>query len=177
MRTESFWWLAAVIAEHKDRQIVGNTRLQKEIWLLQRLGLPTDYSYRVHFYGPYSEDLHAETGFLQSIGVVEIEERQSPKHGTPYYITTARDVGTLPVDQLPEEVRSAIPVLEKTDPTVLELAATYDAFRDQGDDHDEAVRRVRRKKGAKCDDGRLESALALLDKLGLSGSDDPFGYY
>jgi len=177
MRTESLWWLAAVIAEHKDRQIVGNTRLQKEIWLLQRLGLPTDYSYKVHFYGPYSEDLHAETGFLQSMGVVDVEERPSPKHGTPYYITTVRDVEALPVDLLPEEVRDAIPVLEKTDPTVLELAATYDAFRDQGDDHDEAIRRVKRKKGAKCDGGRLESALELLENLGLSESEDSFDYF
>lgn len=174
MRTESFWWLAAVIAAHKNEQVIGNTRLQKEIWILQRLGLPTDYSYKVHFYGPYSEDLHAETGFLQSIGVVDVEERQSQERGTNYYITTVRNPEGLPVDELPSEVEEAIPVLEKTDPTVLELAATYDAFRDQGDDHEEAIRRVRRKKGAKCDGGRLESALELLEKLGLSESEDPY---
>jgi uncharacterized protein YwgA len=168
MRIESFWWLAAVVAEHDNRRVVGNTRLQKEIWLLQRLGLPTDYSYRVHFYGPYSEDLHAETGFLKSIGVVDVEERQSQERGTNYYVTTVRSPEGLPVNQLPSEVRDAIPVLEKTDPTVLELAATYDAFRDQGDDHDEALRRVMRKKGPKCDGGRLDSALELLEKLGLS---------
>lgn len=165
MRTESFWWLAAVIAEHENKRVVGNTRLQKEIWLLQRLGLPTDYSYKVHFYGPYSEDLHAETGFLQSIGVVDVEEKQSKERGTNYYVTTVRSADKLPVDQLPESVRDAIPVLEKTDPTVLELAATYDAFRDQGDDHDEAIRRVKRKKGAKCEDGRLDKAVELVKKL------------
>lgn len=52
---ERFRWLAGAIAAHKDRKVVGRTRLQKEIKLLQRLGFPTEYSYTLFFYGPYSE--------------------------------------------------------------------------------------------------------------------------
>ena len=74
---ESFRWLAGVIAAHPDQQVVGRTRLQKEIKLLQRLGLPTDYSYSTHFYGPYSEELQAEIGLLESIGIVTEEEHTS----------------------------------------------------------------------------------------------------
>ena len=42
MKTGNFWWLAGVIAAHDGRRVVGRTRLQKTVKLLQRLGLPTD---------------------------------------------------------------------------------------------------------------------------------------
>ena len=87
---ERFRWLAAAIAAHKDRKVVGRTRLQKEIKLLQRLGFPTEYSYTLFFYGPYSEGLHAEVRFLQAFGLVTEEERSSQagrhllrSHGIP----------------------------------------------------------------------------------------------
>jgi hypothetical protein len=47
------------------------------------------------------------------------------------------------------------------------LAATYDAFREAGSDHEEAIKRLRRKKGSKCDNGNQEKALELLVALGL----------
>jgi len=50
---------------------------------------------------------------------------------------------------------------------VLELAATYDAFREEGADHEEAIERLRRKKGSKCDGGNQEKALELLASLDL----------
>jgi hypothetical protein len=50
---------------------------------------------------------------------------------------------------------------------VLELAATYDSFREAGLEHEEALESLRRKKGNKCEGGREEQALALLSKLGL----------
>jgi hypothetical protein len=68
---------------------------------------------------------------------------------------------------LVEEFKPAISLMARTDQVVLELAATYDAFRDQGDDHDAAMIRLERKKGSKCANGRAEKALALLKKLGL----------
>jgi hypothetical protein len=40
---ERFRWLAAAITAHPDRKVVGRTRLQKEIKLLQRLKFPTEY--------------------------------------------------------------------------------------------------------------------------------------
>ena len=60
-----------------------------------------------------------------------------------------------------------ISLLNEAPTVVLELAATYDAFRESGSDHEEALTRLRRKKGSKCDDGNEEKALALLATLGL----------
>ena len=92
---ERFRWLAAAIAAHKDRKVVGRTRLQKEIKLLQRLGYPTEYSYTLFFYGPYSEGLHAEVRFLQAFGLVTEEERSS-QQGDTYFVLTASPDAVMP---------------------------------------------------------------------------------
>lgn len=160
---ENYRWLAGLIAAHPHRKIVGRTRLQKEVKLLQSLGFGTDYSYTIHFYGPYSEGLSSDIGLLEAIGLVE-ETCDVTADGNPYYILKASPQAELP--QI-EDFRDEINKLAEAPAVELELAATYDAFRDAGSDHADALIRVRRKKGSKCDDGRLEAALTLLEELGL----------
>ena len=63
---EKFRWLAAVVAAHPEHKVVGRTRLQKTVKLLQRLGAPLDYDYTIHFYGPYSEGVQADIGLLEN---------------------------------------------------------------------------------------------------------------
>ncbi|MGO8747181.1 MAG: hypothetical protein ACLQNE_14440 [Thermoguttaceae bacterium] len=160
---ERFRWLAAAIAAHPDRKVVGRTRLQKEIKLLQRLKFPTEYSYTLHFFGPYSEGLHAEIGLLESLGLVE-EEPQTSQEGVPYYILRAKP------DAVLAEIKpyqGFIDTMDAADAVVLELAATYDMFRGMGSDHKEALQRLRRKKGSKCEGGNEAAALQLLQTLGL----------
>jgi uncharacterized protein len=160
---ENYRWLAGLIAAHPDGKVVGRTRLQKEVKLLQSLGFPTDYGYMIHFYGPYSEELNADIGLLDSLGFVNEEERVS-QEGNPYYIISAcAGVPVADVSDFDSEIR----LMARSDSTVLELAATYDAFRDSGANHDEAVARVARKKGSKCDGGRLELAIELIRNLDL----------
>jgi len=48
-RPENWRWLAAVIAAHPNHEVYGRTRLQKTVWLLQSMGMPTDYVYSLHF--------------------------------------------------------------------------------------------------------------------------------
>lgn len=74
-----------------------------------------------------------------------------------------------PDEGLPDvaPLRDAIEKMEQADAVVLELAATYKAFRSLGSEHDEAMIRLRRKKGRKCDDGRDQKALDLLADLAL----------
>jgi uncharacterized protein YwgA len=163
---ERFRWLAAAIAAHKDRKVVGRTRLQKEIKLLQRLGYPTEYSYTLFFYGPYSEGLHAEVRFLQAFGLVTEEERSSHQ-GEIYFILTASPDAVMP-ETAPYQ--RFIDLLQDADAVVLELAATYDMFRTMKSDHEDAMMRLRRKKGAKCDNGNDKKALELLRELGLPSS-------
>lgn len=160
---ENYRWLAGLIAAHPNRKIFGRTRLQKEVKLLQSLGFGTDYSYTIHFYGPYSEGLSSDIGLLEAIGLVD-ETCDVTNEGNPYYILNASPDAELP--QI-EDFRDEIDKLAEAPAVDLELAATYDAFRDAGSDHEDALLRVRRKKGSKCDGGRLEAALQLLDDLGL----------
>jgi uncharacterized protein YwgA len=160
---EKFRWLAGVIAAHDGRRVVGRTRLQKTVKLLQRKGFPTDFRYTIFFYGPYSEGLHADIGLLDRLGLVK-EEENTAQDGTTYYILSATaeaDLAEL------EPFRSDIAKMEAAKSVVLELAATYDAFREMGSNDTDAIERLRRKKGIKCDNGNEESALALLRDLKL----------
>jgi hypothetical protein len=163
MSVENYRWLAALVAAHPEGKIVGRTRLQKEVKLLQRLGFPTDYSYTIHFYGPYSESLQGDIGLLEAFEFVA-ETIIEPKEGNPYYILRAKQAEGLPdVRQFDRQIK----LLSDAQTVVLELAATYDAFREEGAEHDEAIERLRRKKGSKCDGGNQEQALMLLASLGL----------
>ncbi len=166
MKVEQERLLAAVIAAHENHEVVGRTRLQKTIKLLQRLGLPTDYGYTSFFYGPYSEAVQSDIRLLEHLCLVREEERTG-RDGQTYYIFKADPSAALP-QVTPWQ--TAIDRMSRTDPIVLELAATYDAFREMGSDHAEALVRLRHKKGRKCDGGNLEAALELLGELSLPTS-------
>ena len=165
---EKFRWLAAVIAAHPDHRVVGRTRLQKTVKLLQRLGAPMDYDYMIHFYGPYSEGVQADIGLLERFELVREKECVSRRDQSTYFVLEA----TGPAQQFalrPEVAKfhKPIQIMSQTDPVVLELAATYDAFREMGEDHATASQRLKRKKGTKCDHGRDQKALELLRQLKL----------
>jgi uncharacterized protein YwgA len=164
VRTGNFWWLAAVIAAHEGHRVVGRTRLQKTIKLLQRLGLPTDYRFSIFFYGPYSEGVFGDTQLLRQMGLIAEEECPGGEGGNPYFVLIAR-----PEAALEEMARwqGSIDTIQQADLVVLELAATYDAFREMGSDHDESVARLKHKKASRWTEERHARALDLLHALGL----------
>ncbi len=164
MNLEPYRWIAGVIAAHKDRRVVGRTRLQKTIKLLQRKGLPTELGYSIHFYGPYSEGLNSELRFLKQFQLVTEEVKESEQSDQHYYVYTAEEAADLPLVQ---DFVADIRVIEAAKDIPLELAATYDTFREMGFDHAESLKRLREKKGAKCKNGNEEAALDLLQKLAL----------
>jgi uncharacterized protein YwgA len=170
VKTGNFWWLAGVIAAHEGRRVVGRTRLQKTVKLLQRLGLPTDYLYTIFFYGPYSEGVFRDIQLLTELGLITEEERLAQEGGTPYFVLEAK-----PEALMPEAGRwiPAIRQMEEADLVVLELAATYDAFREMGSDHALAQVRLRHKKAGKWSEEREARALELLRQLGLPGGPPP----
>ena len=163
MPMENWRWLAAVIAAHPNSKVVGRTRLQKTVWLLQRLGLPTNYTYSLHFYGPYSEELKSDIGLAEGLGLItETSERNMA--GDEYFVLTASGSTSLPDIR---EFRVPLELMAAESALVLELAATYDAFRKMGLSHDDALTQVRDMKGDKCENGRELRALALLETLSL----------
>lgn len=164
---EKFFWLAAVIFAHPERKVVGRTRLQKTVKLLKRIGAPLDYDYMIHFYGPYSEGVQSDIGLLQNLGLVR-EQECTGKDGSPYFVLEATDAAKPFAES--EDVKrfgSAIKAMDRTDAVVLELAATYDAFREMGDDHETARERLKRKKQRKCTEANVRDALSLLKEMGL----------
>ena len=156
MKTENYLWVASVIAAHPNGEVYGRTRLQKTVKLLQRLGMPSDYSYQIHFYGPYSEALQSDISLLEQFGLGG-EECRDGRDGTQYYVLRSENISGLPDLS---RWKSALNIMSTAEPIVLELAATYDAFREQGATSSDALVRLRAKKGQKCADGRGESSSA-----------------
>ncbi len=166
MKIANYRWLAAVIAAHPNRELLGRTRLQKTIKLLQRLGFPTDYDYTNFFYGPYSESVQADVGLLCHLGLIE-EKEFSRGDGNPYYKFTATAGADL------EEInpyRSSIQTLSQTETIVLELAATYDSYLEMGFSTKEALHLLHKKKRDKCTRERVHQAMELLQSMGLINS-------
>jgi uncharacterized protein YwgA len=162
MLIEQFRWLAGVIAAHQNRKLVGRTRLQKTIYLLQRKGLPTDFDYMLHFYGPYSSGLNVELELVEQLGLVTEEVKTGNEND--YYVFEARKNALLP--QI-ERFRPDLVRIENASDVALELAATYDAFRQMGYDHHQAQERLRRKKREKCTPENVDQALELMRQLRL----------
>ncbi len=149
-------------------EIVGKTRLQKTVYLLDACGLGSGFEFEYHNYGPFSSDLAFETDASVATGLLKPEERRG-FHEVPYvvYRTDAEPptrIGALDA----EVVLEKLGVLKGYSAIVLELAATIQYFRDLGDS-DKINDRVRQLKPLKATPERLQKAWDLLDALGLKG--------
>jgi len=164
MRTvDKLQQIQKIIATFPEQTVVGRTRMQKTIYLLQRVGLETAYEFNMHFYGPYSDELTTDLEIGGASGFLT-ENRSNTNEGLPSYSFTVHDV---PSVEIPAQVRNFLPLLSVQDPTILELAATYDAFRQKGRTPEAALESLHLKKGYKCDNGRDQMAIGLLKALGL----------
>ncbi|MDP2180976.1 MAG: hypothetical protein Q8K99_00200 [Actinomycetota bacterium] len=155
---EHYAWLVSVIGAHSNHRVLGRIRLQKTVWFLQRLGLPTDYSFRMHFYGPYSEDVQADLRLVEKLGAVSEQVVGAGYEYVAEDTAFVRDVG---------EFKSAIGILESTSPIVLELASTLDWFLDYGYSLDAALDAMRQVKHDKWAEEYESLARELLAELGL----------
>lgn len=164
---ERFQWLAAIIAAHPEHKVIGRTRLQKTVKLLQRLGVPTRFGYKLHHYGPYSEDLQSEIGLLQNIGLIT-ETAHTNNEGSSYYTLQANNFSAEFTKKSEfEPYQHYIEILSREDQVILELAATYDTYKEMGFDDFSSIEQLKEKKGAKCEDGRADKSISLLKELGL----------
>jgi transcriptional regulator with XRE-family HTH domain len=102
-----------------------------------------------------------------ALTVLVTEEERSSHQGDTYFVLTASSEAVMP-ETAP--YRRFIDLMQDADAVVLELAATYDMFRTMNSDHEDALIRLRRKKGSKCDNGNDKKALKLLRELGLPTS-------
>ena len=104
---------------------VGKIQLQKLAYFLQEgFGVPTKFSFRMHHYGPYAEDLETATSRLRLAGYIQVEP---DSEGYGFHITSSDQ----PLEEWSELVE---PFSESIDDVVeafgdkmtseLELAAT-----------------------------------------------------
>ena len=148
-------------------EIVGKVRLQKMVYLLDQLGVRTEFSFSYHHYGPYSDEL-AEVVEDDVIFRRVRAERRRRSDGVPYivYKTDTADTASESVFEQPK-IKAALQAMQRSSATVLELAATIHwlAFVEKVDNWEaELVRR----KGIKTKEGREEKALALLNNLQIA---------
>jgi uncharacterized protein YwgA len=163
--------VVAVVAAAPGRQLTSRVRLQKAIYLLDRLGLESGFEFDYHHYGPYSRRFDNATADAKAFSLVteRIEHRKSD--GASYSIFEAPD-GVEPKAEAfgklgRERTSDLVGLFAKTNLTVLELAATIDwlwRFEKVADWRSE----VERRKGAKVGGGRLDRAVGLLRELNLS---------
>lgn len=160
----------AAVVSASGGKLVGKVRLQKAVYLMDQLGLESNFSYEYHYYGPYSRDLDNAVADAKAFGVIVEREGRRMSDGAPYSIFELAQEEANPeaFGELGEErARELAELFAQTNVTVLELAATIDwLWRYEGCADWKAE--VTKRKGVKVQDGRLEKAVELLDQLGLA---------
>lgn len=146
-------------------QIVGKTRLQKIVYLLEAKGLGFDFDYDYHNYGPYSAELAFATDDAESLAWLVKEDRRGT-YGVPY--TTFKSTEHSPrfekTDKL-EPRRAALQIMNSASSIVLELAATAIYLQRHG--YKNYWSEVRRRKSNKATPEHIEEASRLLQQLGF----------
>lgn len=151
--------------------IPGRKAFQKLLYLAQALGYPSDYSFRLHLFGPYSEEAADELDILEEGGAV-LESAAGAICKADYLGALA---GTFPMpDDAKTAIDNTVAHFGHETPLQLELLATA-LFMWQADKRvqrhatDEGVgQRVQRYKGDKYTPEQIQQAIARLKELGLA---------
>ena len=151
---------------------IGKTKIQKICYFLQEaLGVELKYPFRIHYYGPYSDDLDDALSFAEALGFIDI--RPAPDgwgyHVTPckeespwpltYDVSTHRDKG---------RIDNAIDALGKLETYELELYATIHLIggHESKRSREETVEIVKKLK-PKFTNPQIDGAYQTLENAGL----------
>ncbi len=108
---------------------IGKTKIQKIAYFLQEsIGVPLKLRFRMHYYGPYSEELDSVLSLAQSLGYIDI---RPDLKGFGYHVTPVEnslrfrpqeyDISKEP---LIDEIDGVISILAGLETVQLELYAT-----------------------------------------------------
>lgn len=160
--------VTSVVALNGGR-MVGKTRLQKTIFLLEAAGLGAEIDFDYHHYGPYSADIASAVDDAVDVGRLRPEVRFG-YHEVPYTIYSTDAVPSNRIGALSAaEVQRLLAALDSYSALELEVAATIVYLRDNGYG-ERAVEETKLRKPAKATDARVRRALRLIDELGLDRS-------
>jgi len=159
----------ARIIELADGEIIGRVRLQKMLFLLAEKGLGNidSSTFTYHHYGPYSSALAAETEEAKSDNLVDEKFKNRSSDGARYSVF--KFVGEPTITPASGDEQIIISRLKSESSTVLELAATA-RWLFQHEKVDDWRAEIKKRKGVKTENGRLDKAIALLREIDLSPS-------
>ena len=107
---------------------IGKTKIQKISYFLQEaVGVELMYPFRMHYYGPYSDELDRTLSLTSSIGFMDITP---DPNGFGYHVTPAEEGSTwsreYDIEDYPDiqHIDKAIDVLSGLETHMLELFAT-----------------------------------------------------
>ena len=112
---------------------IGKTKIQKLVYFLQEsIGVPLKYPFRMHYYGPYSDELDGNLSLTKSIGYIDIDP---DPNGFGYHVTPVEEMGGASwqgyemsddpeVRDLIEVIDNAIDILGALETPQIELYAT-----------------------------------------------------
>lgn len=116
----------AIIRYLVDRlKDVGKTRIQKIVYFLQHVfGIPLDYVFRMHYYGPYSEELNDDLIEMKLHDYIDITPNPT---GYGYHIRPSSEV----IDSMEntiknygQELENCLEKFGQLEPQKLELLGT-----------------------------------------------------
>ena len=166
------YWLAKLISSVTE--VDSRKRLQKSIYLLQHAGCPLQFSYILHYYGPYSFELAALIDQLHGAGIIE-ERPESTGYGNVRYKSQIIEKGRQVLEKfekskiskdLQKQIRQFIEpfkALNQENLWVLELAATVAYFHE--DDWTKAKTQTAKFKRISVDTAKLKEAELLAKKF------------
>jgi uncharacterized protein YwgA len=162
--------IAAVVAAAGGK-ITSRVRLQKVIYLLDRLGMRCGFDFDYHHYGPYSREIDSAITDAKAFSVIEEDFGRRVSDGAKYSIFTLKgEVKTEAFGKLGRKrTEKIVTLLSKTNVTVLELAATVDWLRN-AEKYEDWRSEIIKRKGMKVQGGRLEKAISLLEQIKLAPS-------
>lgn len=165
MKHEPEHYVADILSAAGGR-LVSRIRLQKIAYLLDQLGAKSGFDYSYHHYGPYSRDLDSAILDAEAFGLVREDYGYRKTDGARYSVFV-RNADDKQFSCLKDShLRDITKQLASQNVTVLELAATAH-WLVKFEKVDDWQAEIRRRKGTKTDDGRLEEATKLLAEVGL----------
>lgn len=117
----------------RNSEDIGKTKIQKILYFLQEsMNVPLKYRFRMHYFGPYSDEIDNALSLSKSLGRIDI---QPDVNGFGYHVTPATTQADTPwqgydisedsaVTISAEEIDKAIAILSQLDIPQIELYAT-----------------------------------------------------
>jgi len=164
MHEHEHWKILEHVIHLNDGKLVGKTRLQKTVYLLQAAGIDLGFDFEYHYYGPYSEEISENMEFSEYSGHLTVDE-EFGYNSVPYTVFSLKEPPGIDEDkERDNSIRHVLEFLKDCPTVVLELTATLHFLEHDGY-ADQAEKELRLRKSTKASPERIEKAKKLLSDI------------